>query len=191
MARGIPTIWAPGNADFIIGGPIDAAQAQFPGKRYHKHNPHLTAVRTDLADLERIGDRLIAMMGEAKGPMAFFTPLGGDHCPCPKPAGPARDGGGMSGPFLSPEDVGDIVAILDGSDYRELDIATARFRLKVRRDGDAGGWSQEWQWAAQHAPAQTAGTAAPDTPDGLVAIRAPLPGTFYRAPAPGAAPFVE
>lgn len=77
MARGIPTIWAPGNADFIIGGPIDAARAQFPGKRYHKHNPHLTAVRTDLADLERIGDRLIAMMGEAKGPVAFFTPLGG------------------------------------------------------------------------------------------------------------------
>jgi biotin carboxyl carrier protein len=27
--------------------------------------------------------------------------------------------------------------------------------------------------------------------DGLVAVRAPLPGTFYRAPRPGAAPFVE
>jgi acetyl-CoA carboxylase biotin carboxyl carrier protein len=26
---------------------------------------------------------------------------------------------------------------------------------------------------------------------GLVAVRAPLPGTFYRAPRPGAAPFVE
>ena len=25
----------------------------------------------------------------------------------------------------------------------------------------------------------------------LVAVRAPLPGTFYRAPRPGAAPFVE
>jgi acetyl-CoA carboxylase biotin carboxyl carrier protein len=27
--------------------------------------------------------------------------------------------------------------------------------------------------------------------DGLVAVAAPLPGTFYRAPQPGAAPFVE
>ena len=27
--------------------------------------------------------------------------------------------------------------------------------------------------------------------DGLVAVAAPLPGTFYRAPRPGAAPFVE
>jgi acetyl-CoA carboxylase biotin carboxyl carrier protein len=26
---------------------------------------------------------------------------------------------------------------------------------------------------------------------GLVAVRAPLPGTFYRAPRPGAAPFAE
>ena len=26
---------------------------------------------------------------------------------------------------------------------------------------------------------------------GLVAVRAPLPGTFYRAPRPGAAPFVQ
>ena len=27
--------------------------------------------------------------------------------------------------------------------------------------------------------------------EGLVAVRAPLPGTFYRAPRPGTAPFVE
>ncbi len=36
------------------------------------------------------------------------------------------------------------------------------------------------------AGAGTAGLVA-----GLVAVRAPLPGTFYRAPRPGAAPFVE
>ena len=28
-------------------------------------------------------------------------------------------------------------------------------------------------------------------PDGLRAVRAPLPGTFYRAPMPGAPPFVD
>jgi biotin carboxyl carrier protein len=28
-------------------------------------------------------------------------------------------------------------------------------------------------------------------PEGLVAIRAPSPGTFYRSPQPGAAPFVK
>jgi acetyl-CoA carboxylase biotin carboxyl carrier protein len=32
---------------------------------------------------------------------------------------------------------------------------------------------------------------AGEAEEGLVAVRAPLPGTFYRAPRPGAAPFVE
>jgi acetyl-CoA carboxylase biotin carboxyl carrier protein len=42
-------------------------------------------------------------------------------------------------------------------------------------------------------PGQGAGGAGEaDGADGeLVAVRAPLPGTFYRAPRPGAAPFVE
>ena len=77
MARGIPTIWAPGNADFIIAGPVEVASVQFPGRRYHKHNPQLTAVRTHLEDLRRIADRLAAIMAGAKGPVSFFTPLGG------------------------------------------------------------------------------------------------------------------
>ena len=36
-----------------------------------------------------------------------------------------------------------------------------------------------------------AGAGAEGSEAGLVAVRAPLPGTFYRAPRPGAAPFVE
>jgi acetyl-CoA carboxylase biotin carboxyl carrier protein len=40
--------------------------------------------------------------------------------------------------------------------------------------------------------AGTGGAARAEDEDGeLVAVRAPLPGTFYRAPRPGAAPFVE
>jgi acetyl-CoA carboxylase biotin carboxyl carrier protein len=52
---------------------------------------------------------------------------------------------------------------------------------------------------AAGAPARSGGSvsrqgAAPGqgaAPDGLRAVRAPLPGTFYRAPMPGAPPFVE
>jgi len=39
--------------------------------------------------------------------------------------------------------------------------------------------------------ATEAGTGGADAGAELVAVRAPLPGTFYRAPRPGAAPFVE
>jgi uncharacterized protein (UPF0261 family) len=77
LRRGVPTIFAPGNADFIIAGPIDAARAQFPGKRYHEHNPQLTAVRTELPELRALADHLATVVAEAKGPVRIFTPLGG------------------------------------------------------------------------------------------------------------------
>src|SRR5215471_10495890 len=57
----------------------------------------------------------------------------------------------------------------------------------VAAAGDAGGD------AAGDAGGDAAGGVSGDAGgDGeLVAVRAPLPGTFYRAPRPGAAPFVE
>ena len=42
---------------------------------------------------------------------------------------------------------------------------------------------------AASAPAQAAGPH--EVPAGLVAVKAPMVGTFYRAPEPGAAPFIE
>ena len=77
MARGVPTIWAPGNADFIIAGPIEAARAQFPDTRYHQHNPQLTAVRTRLPELQALADHLSALVADARGPVEVFTPLHG------------------------------------------------------------------------------------------------------------------
>ena len=77
LTKGVPTIVAPGNVDFIIGGPLEAAQAQFPGRRYHVHNPALTAVRTNLDDLKKIADHVAGLLAEAKGPVRVFVPLGG------------------------------------------------------------------------------------------------------------------
>jgi acetyl-CoA carboxylase biotin carboxyl carrier protein len=92
---------------------------------------------------------------------------------------------------LSPEDVNEIATILDGSSYDRLDIRTSRFRLRVERSGE--GWSQEWSLdeGAEVAVAATVsvGTVAV-VPEGLEGVAAPLPGTFYHAPQPGAPPFV-
>ncbi len=44
--------------------------------------------------------------------------------------------------------------------------------------------------AAAHAPAAAAAPAAPAEPEGKT-VKAPMVGSFYRAGAPGAAPFVE
>jgi acetyl-CoA carboxylase biotin carboxyl carrier protein len=90
---------------------------------------------------------------------------------------------------LSPEDVADIVAILDGSAYQTLDVKTARFRLRVARDGD--GWTQEWDFSDDIPDAAKSAVVEAVVEDDAGAIRAPLPGTFYRAPSPGAPAFVE
>ncbi|MDE2562680.1 MAG: hypothetical protein KGL48_10600 [Sphingomonadales bacterium] len=90
---------------------------------------------------------------------------------------------------LTAEDVAEIAAILEKSGYREVDIATGRFRLRVARgDGAEGGVTQEWQWAGSAEAVEAEQAASVETdPD---CIGAPLPGTFYHAPSPGAPPFV-
>jgi acetyl-CoA carboxylase biotin carboxyl carrier protein len=101
---------------------------------------------------------------------------------------------------LNPEDVAEIVAILEGSGYERFELRTSRFTLRVARAGE--GWTQQWDWGATVAKSSVApsvGKVVEQTPiaapsaedDGLVAILPPLPGTFYRAPQPGAPPFVK
>jgi acetyl-CoA carboxylase biotin carboxyl carrier protein len=113
---------------------------------------------------------------------------------------------------LTNEDVADILALLDSLPYDEFDLETPRFRLTLRRT--AAGWTQSTQVLAPPTPlapasgaadgadgeagtveaeagAEAAGAGAAGAGGELVGVRAPLPGTFYRAPRPGAAPFVE
>ena len=100
-------------------------------------------------------------------------------------------------PILLPEDVAEIIAILDGTPYDRLDIRTSRFTLRVARAGS--GWTQSWDHAAcgPEAPpvdgrsADLEETTAVLRESGTAVVRAPLPGTFYRAPRPAAPPFVE
>jgi acetyl-CoA carboxylase biotin carboxyl carrier protein len=110
---------------------------------------------------------------------------------------------------LTNDDVAEILALLDSLPYDSLDIETPRFRLTLRR-APGGGWTEEHQVLAEPAvqspasevpvslvPEPSAGAdhgAGTDTAadaHGLVAVTAPLPGTFYRAPQPGAEPFVQ
>jgi uncharacterized protein (UPF0261 family) len=78
LQKGIPVIFAPGNADFMVGGPIEQARQQFPGKRYHMHNAAVTAIRTEAQELRQLADRLGQLVAvHAKGPVSFFIPLKG------------------------------------------------------------------------------------------------------------------
>jgi acetyl-CoA carboxylase biotin carboxyl carrier protein len=97
---------------------------------------------------------------------------------------------------LTLADVEEILKILDASPFDELEIETDRFRLVLRRSGSqSGGWSEtrEAKSAAKPAVVKARPTAPAVAPidDGTMPVHAPLIGTFYRAPKPGAPPFVE
>jgi acetyl-CoA carboxylase biotin carboxyl carrier protein len=99
---------------------------------------------------------------------------------------------------LTPDDVRDVLRVLDSSGLDDLHLELADLTLTVRREG-ASGWTAEQQIlrapvidgsASQVvAPESAAGEA--HVGEGLVAVRPPLLGTFYRAPQPGSPPFVD
>ncbi|RZU30732.1 acetyl-CoA carboxylase biotin carboxyl carrier protein [Blastococcus saxobsidens] len=99
---------------------------------------------------------------------------------------------------LTPDDVRDVLRVLDSSGLAELHLELADLTVTVRREGSTG-WTAEQQVLRAPrveqaaAPATDTETAAPaaEVGEGLVAVHPPLLGTFYRAPQPGAPPFVD
>jgi acetyl-CoA carboxylase biotin carboxyl carrier protein len=104
---------------------------------------------------------------------------------------------------LTHHDIQAILKIIDDSPYDELRLDNAEFSLYLKRTPE--GWTEERRTlkvaaplsdtvathavTADSATAQTAEPAASEP--GLVDVRAPIVGTFYRSPQPGAAPFVD
>jgi uncharacterized protein (UPF0261 family) len=117
LAKGVPVIFAPGNADFMVAGPIDMAKAQFPGKRYHMHNHALTAVRTEAGELQALANHMGGLIKDAaqtRGPISFFVPTTGfSHHDSPE--------GHLHDPSLCPVFLAALKADLpDDVDVREI-----------------------------------------------------------------------
>ena len=77
LEKGVPTIFAPGNIDFLVAGPLEDAQVRFPGKRYHIHNAALTAVRSEAEEFRHMAEHMAGLIRDANGPVTFFVPLHG------------------------------------------------------------------------------------------------------------------
>jgi acetyl-CoA carboxylase biotin carboxyl carrier protein len=100
---------------------------------------------------------------------------------------------------LTDEDIREILRIIDESELDELSIETEGFSLHVSRGTPAPGVASEAPEQPRRAPEATPASVAPSTArardaavdDGTVVVPSPMLGTFYRAEAPGAAPFVE
>jgi acetyl-CoA carboxylase biotin carboxyl carrier protein len=77
---------------------------------------------------------------------------------------------------LDDDDVREILRLIDESDVAELRVETDGLSLHVRRGAAVP--------EAEPPPEEP-------SPEGLHPIVAPMLGVFYRAPAPGATPFVD
>lgn len=102
-----------------------------------------------------------------------------------------------------------LAEVLRRHDLNEIEIEEGGVRIYVRRGGGSDGYSGQMFSASPsfhapaptpHAPPPTASGSTPssqpagstDTSDGNVAyVTSPFVGTFYRAPSPDSAPFVD
>ena len=104
---------------------------------------------------------------------------------------------------IDPKDIESILELFNKSDWDEMHLKTDELEIFLSNDPAATGPSPSGAALQSDAiasttrtvdatPASTGATAIIRVvPDGMVAVSAPNLGTFYRAPKPGAAPYVE
>lgn len=90
---------------------------------------------------------------------------------------------------LTQDNVREILALLDASHFDELTIETADLKLHLRRTGAAPAHTEPKPNGGGSAPASNKPAAV--RAEGLREVTAPMLGTFYRAPKPGAEAFVS
>jgi acetyl-CoA carboxylase biotin carboxyl carrier protein len=94
---------------------------------------------------------------------------------------------------LSDHDVREILRLIDESKLDELRIETPEFKLHVLRGvaAPAEDPPDPDPEPAEPAASERPAPVPPAASDGARTIEAPMLGTFYRAEAPGATPFVD
>jgi acetyl-CoA carboxylase biotin carboxyl carrier protein len=100
---------------------------------------------------------------------------------------------------LTAQDVAEITRLLEESQFEELHLEHEGFTLTLRRGAAARATAAESPRkpaamppaAVPAAPVPGDRAYAPGTDAALREVRAPLLGSFYRAPKPGADPYVE
>jgi len=74
---GIPTVLVPGNADFLVTGPLEDAKKRFPGRTCHVHNAAITALSVSVEEMAFLGKHLASICNNAKGVYRVMIPLEG------------------------------------------------------------------------------------------------------------------
>jgi acetyl-CoA carboxylase biotin carboxyl carrier protein len=97
---------------------------------------------------------------------------------------------------LTAKDVAEITRLLEDSSFSELHLEFDGMKLSISRQAPSADAALPDRAGSAAAAAPSLGTAAPaaavlGSSDNIHVVVAPLLGTFYRAPKPGSAPFVQ
>jgi oxaloacetate decarboxylase alpha subunit len=145
--------------------------------------PDLDAIRKDAAGLAASEEELLllALFGEEAEPLlkAIRDRSSGED---------SLLGGGVD--QTRAERIREIVRIVQETGIAEIAVEEEGTRVSVRRTEDRVPLEAAAPETAAEEPEVAPGEAEPAT-DGAVRVEAPMVGTFYRAPQPGAPPFVE
>lgn len=89
----------------------------------------------------------------------------------------------------------ELLGLFDSSDITELIIENEGFKIEIRKEKQAAASGLKGNVMETVVPKHTTAAPAPDqasvTQTGFVEVRAPMVGTFYRAPSPDAEPYVQ
>jgi len=77
LSAGIPTVLVPGNADFLVTGPLEDAKKRFPGRSYHVHNAAITALSASEEEMAFLGEHLAQICSASKGAYRLLVPAKG------------------------------------------------------------------------------------------------------------------
>jgi acetyl-CoA carboxylase biotin carboxyl carrier protein len=95
---------------------------------------------------------------------------------------------------LTSRDIAEITRLLEESTFDELELEIDGLKIHLRRSGTSLRATPPAPGRVSESSSMPAPATMPTSPaeqPGLTAVRAPLLGTFYRAPKPGAPPFIE
>lgn len=75
--KGIPQVVSLGALDMVNFGPVDQVPTKFEGRKFYRHNPTVTLMRTTVEENEQLGKIIAEKLNLATGPTTLMIPLQG------------------------------------------------------------------------------------------------------------------
>lgn len=73
----VPQVVSVGAMDMVNFGPIDTVPKKFNGRKFYKHNPTVTLMRTTVEENKKLGEIISKKLNNTEGPTVLMLPLKG------------------------------------------------------------------------------------------------------------------